>query len=402
MKWMEEEVKNMQHDFDCIVDRRSSDSVKYSRGACPDNVIPMWIADTDFAAPKEIGEALAKRALHPCYGYPFADPGFARAVAEWEKVRFGWQIEEEWVLYASGVLPYITFILETFSQPGDGVLIQTPVYPPFHWLVKNNGRKLITNPMVRDESGRYFMDFEDLERKFRENQVKVMLLCNPQNPTMRSFTEQELRKVGELCVKYKVLVISDEIHCDICYPGSRHIPFASLSDEISGITITLINPSKTFNVAGLRAGAAILSNSDLRTKLKETVVNHKGDSRNIFGSEALIAAYTSCGYYADELVEYLYENCRLVKEYLEREIPEIRMAKPEATYLLWLDCRGLELGQKELCDFFEQKAGILLNDGLTFGEEGRGFMRMNAACPRTVLKEALERIKSAVVQLRER
>lgn len=389
----------MTHDFDCIINRRMSDSVKYGGGSCPENIIPMWIADTDFAAPKEIGEALAKRALHPCFGYPFSDPRFAQAVAEWEMTRFGYHIDEEWVLYASGVLPYITFILETFSQPGDGVLIQTPVYPPFHWLVTNNNRKLVKNPMLRDESGRYTMDFEDLERSFRDEQVKIMLLCNPQNPTMRCFTETELKKVGELCLKYGVLVVSDEIHCDICYPGHVHIPFASVSKEIGNITITLINPSKTFNTAGLRAGAAIVSNRSLREKLKETVVNHKGDSRNIFGSEALIAAYTKCGYYADELVIYLHENCRMVKEFLDREIPEIRMAEPEATYLLWLDCRGLGLEQKELCGFFEEKAGILLNDGLTFGEEGRGYMRMNAACSRAVLNEALKRMKSAVGEL---
>lgn len=388
----------MVHDFDRVIDRRQSDSVKYSGEKCSDETIPMWIADTDFAAPVEIQEALMERARHPCYGYPFADPAFASAVAGWEKKRFGWDVEEEWVLYASGVLPCITFALEAFTSPGDGVLIQTPVYPPFHWLVENNGRKLVKNPMIQDEAGRYSIDYEDLERKLAGEQVKLMLLCNPQNPTMRCFAEEELRRIGELCLKYHVLVAADEIHCDICYGGHRHIPFASLSEALAEITITLTNPSKTFNVAGLRAGAAIVPNRDLRVRLKEVFVSHKGDSRNLFGSAALIAAYTKCDYYVDELVPYLEENCRLVKEFLEEHTPKIRMAQPEATYLIWLDCRDMGLEQETLCEFFEKKARVILNDGVTFGVEGRGFMRMNVACPRSVLLEALGRIREAYAE----
>lgn len=389
----------MRHNFDEIINRRVSECKKYEKTVYPEGIIPMWIADTDFAVPKEISDAIIKRAQHPCFGYPIETLEFEKAVQRWEKVRFNWDIDSEWVKYANGVLPFLMYAIRAFSYPGDEVIIQPPVYPPFSAIVKNNGRQLINNPLVQDENGKYQIDFEDLEKKLRNPRAKLLFLSNPHNPTMRCFTLEELTKVGELCLKYNVIVISDEIHCDLTYKGYKHIPFGSINEEFANNSMILVNPSKTFNIAGFRTGAAIIPNKQMRDNIQITIVNNKNYGRTIFGMLTFITAYTECDYYADEMMEYLQENRDYLVDFIRTNIPKVKISDPEATYLMWLDFKELGIEQEELKNFLFEKAKLGLNDGVTFGQEGKGFMRLNIACPKLVLVEALNRLKDAVNSL---
>ena len=359
----------------------------------------MWIADTDFAVPEEIAEAIQKRAEHPCFGYPVESFEFERAAARWEKVRFGWEVDPEWVKYSNGVLPFLMYAIRAFAYPGDKVVIQPPVYPPFQAITKNNGCQLLTNPLIQDENGKYQIDFEDLEEKLKDPRTKLFFMSNPHNPVMRAFTLEELTRIGELCLKYHVIVIADEIHCDLTYKGYHHIPFASISEEFAQNSMVLINPSKTFNIAGFRTGAAIIPNKKMRDNIQIIIEDNKNYGRTIFGMLSFITAYTECDYYADEMMDYLEENKNYIVDFIRNRIPRIKLAEPEATYLLWLDCRDLQMTQSELKTFFFEKAKLGLNDGATFGIEGTGFMRMNIACPRATLVEALNRLEKAVNEL---
>lgn len=389
----------MKHNFDEIIDRRDSECKKYERAVYPEDVIPMWIADTDFAVPKEISNAIIKRAQHPCFGYPIESFEFEKSAQRWEKTRFNWDIEPEWVKYANGVLPFLMYAIRALSYPGDEVIIQPPVYPPFSAIVKNNGRQLINNALVQDENGKYQIDFIDLEKKLKSPRAKLLFLSNPHNPTMRSFTLEELTKIGELCLKYSVTVISDEIHCDLVYKGHKHIPFGSINEKFANISMVLINPSKTFNTAGFRTGAAIIPNEVMRKNIQIIIEDNKNYGRTIFGMLTFITAYTECDYYADELMEYLEENRDYLLNFIKRNIPKIKISEPEATYLMWLDFRGFNMSQSELKSFLFEKAKLGLNDGATFGEEGKGFMRLNIACPKSTLVKALDNLKKAVDSL---
>lgn len=385
----------MNHNFDEIINRRESECKKYEP-SYPQDVIPMWIADTDFAVAKEISTAIQKRAMHPCYGYPVESFEFEKAAQRWEKVKFNWDIDPTWVKYSNGVLPFLMYAIRAFSYPGDKVVIQPPVYPPFSAIVKNNGRQLLTNPLKQDENGKYQIDFEDLENKLKDPRTKLFFMSNPHNPTMRCFTLEELTKIGNLCLKYNVIVISDEIHCDLTYKGYKHIPFGMISEEFAQNSMVLINPSKTFNIAGFRTGAAIIPNDEMRNNIQIVIENNKNYGRTIFGMLSFITAYTECDYYAEEMMMYLEENKNYLVNFLRERIPTIKLAEPEATYLMWLDCKELHMTQEELKAFFFEKAKIGLNDGATFGVEGTGFMRMNIACPKATLVEALNRLEKAV------
>lgn len=387
----------MRHNFDEIIDRRNSDCKKYEKANYPEDIIPMWIADTDFAAPKEIVDAIKERAEHACYGYPVETFEFEKAVARWEKVRFNWDVNPNWVKYASGVLPGMMIAIRTLTEPGDQIVIQTPVYPPFHALVKNNGRQLVTNELIKGEDGTYSIDFEDLENKLSSSRAKLLFLCNPHNPVMRAYTLEELTRIGEICIKHNVIVVSDEIHCDIVYKENKHIPFGSISKEFEQNCIVMVNPSKTFNIAGFRVGAMIIANDRIRDNIENGIVNNKAYGRTIFGMLTLTTAYTKCDYYADEMVEYLQGNRDYLVDFLKNRIPQIKIGTPEATYLFWLDCKGLGFEtQAELKSFMREKAKLALNDGETFGAPGTGYMRMNIACPRATLVEALNRLEKAI------
>lgn len=389
----------MRHNFDEVIDRRVSECKKYEAAAYPADVLPMWIADTDFAVPVEISKAIQERAQHPCFGYPIESFEFEKAAARWEKVRFGWDVDPHWVKYSNGVLPFLVYAIRAFSYPGDHVIIQPPVYPPFSAIVRNNGRQLKENHLVQDENGKYQIDFEDLEEKLKDPRAKLLFLSNPHNPAMRAFTLEELKRIGELCLKYHVIVVSDEIHCDLTYKGYKHIPFGSISEEFANNCMVLINPSKTFNIAGFRTGAAIIPNEQLRENIQITIVDNKNYGRTIFGMSTFITAYTQCDYYADEMMEYLQGNRDFMLSYIRERIPRIKLAEPEATYLMWLDCRDLNMSQEELKAFMFNRAKLGLNDGATFGAGGVGFMRMNIACPRATVEDAMERLEKAVNSL---
>lgn len=386
----------MRHNFDEEINRRATECKKYEAASYPEDVIPMWIADTDFAAPVEISQALCERAGHPCYGYPANQAEFEAATARWMRDRFHWDVKPEWVKYGAGVMPFIKFALDAFTAPGDQVIIQTPVYPPFHALVKNNGRQLVTNSLHIDEQLHYTMDLKDLESKLKNPRAKLLLLCSPHNPVMRVWTEAELRAVGDLCLKYNVFMVVDEIHCDLAYHGYQQTCFGTLGEAYARNAMIMVNPSKTFNIAGFRVGAAIIPDDVCRDRIETAIVNNKAYGRTIFGNIAFVTAYTKCDYYADELMEYLEENKNYLAQFLQTRIPRIRMGTPEATYLMWLDCSALNMTQDALKVFFRDKVKLGLNDGATFGPEGVGFMRMNIACTRKTLQDALHRMEREV------
>lgn len=385
------------HNFDEPVNRRGTDAKKYSQDYYPADVLPMWIADTDFKCPKPVVDALIDRMEQGVYGYPVVSRAFKEAICCWEKTRFNWEVPVDAAEFVPGVIPGIICAVRALSHPGDNIVIHTPCYPPFKDMSDHNGRHLLRNEL-KVENGRYVIDFEDLEEKLSQVRTKLFILCNPQNPTGRVFTREELVRIGELCLKHHVFVLSDEIHCDLIYKGHTHIPFGSISPEFADNSITFVNASKTFNTAGFRTAGFICTNEQVHKEVHEAVLDNKGIGENLAGTTATIAAYTQCAYYVGQLMEYLEGNLDIVCRKLE-EIPGIRMIRPEGTYLLWLDCRGLGLSQPELNDFFVKKAKLGFNSGTGFGPEGAGFMRMNIATQRANVEEAMRRMREAVLSL---
>lgn len=382
------------HDFDQTVDRKRGDSEKWNHYG--DDVLPMWVADSDFTAPQPIVDALAKRVEHGVFGYPDnMGRALENAAAHWMRSRFSWEAEPDWVSFSPGVSAALALGITTFAEPGDGVLMFTPTYPPFLRLTHTNGRAILASSLVY-EQGSYKVDWSDLEEKARG--AKLLLLCNPQNPTGKVFTREELLRIGDICLSNNITVLSDEVHCDYIAPQCKHIPFASLSEELNSICLTAINPSKTFNIAGLQAAAVIAGNTELRDRFR-TAVGLASLWGNTFGIIAFHTAYTQCAYYADQVAAYTRKNLELAVSHINEKIPGISTYLPEATYLLWLDCRELGFEQDELERFFIKKAKVALNSGTMFGPEGRGFMRMNLACPASTVREALGRIERAVLSL---
>lgn len=384
------------HDFDEIVNLRNTDSKKWN--FYPEDVIPMWIADTDFKCPKPITDALVQRAEIGIFGYPYLTNSFNLAVQNWMRKRFNWNIEENWVEYVVAVVPGLVNAIQAFTNPGDKVLINSPVYHPFHSIIGNCGRtKIISSLIYKD--GTWSLDFEDMENKLRDTRVKLFLLCNPHNPVGRVYTREELMRIAKMCLENNVIVVSDEIHSDLVYEGHTHIPFSSLSDEIRENSLTFINPSKTFNVPGLRTAAAIVPNKKLRDTFSNTLESNRANCRNSFGLIAFETAYNQCDYYADQMVKYLQSNFEYLLKYFTEKIPKIKVSKAEATYLIWLDCSELDMSPEELSDFMVRNAKVAMNSGSSFGKEGNNFMRMNIACPKSTLEEALRRIEEAVNRL---
>lgn len=389
---------NLVHNFDIDANRRGTDAKKYDPSIVGKDCIPMWIADTDFTSPQPVVDVLIKRASMPHYGYPYLSNDFNNAVVNWYSKRFSFnELNADMVEFVPCIIPGMIYAVREFSSIGDNVLIQTPVYPPFHAAIKNNGRNIIYNELIL-KNGRYEINFDDLEKKLQDIRTKIMFVCNPQNPTGRVFTKSELEKIGDLCVKYNVLILCDEIHADLVFDNKKHIPLASIKKEISDITITYVNPAKTFNIAGFRTAAVIITNKHLKRLFHEAVIKNKAIGRNIFGDVALITAYNECDYYADQLVLYLQETRDMAFKFFKENIQRIEAILPEATFLLWLDCKNLGFKtQSELVQFFREKVKVELNSGTTFGQnEGFLFMRLNFATPRNVVVEALNRIKTAV------
>lgn len=387
------------YDFDLIIDRKGTHSLKYdfaARRGKPEELLPLWVADMDFTAPPAVLEALSERIKHGVFGYSdAADEGYFSALSNWYKKHFDWQPRPEWLLKAPGVVFAICAAIRALTEPGDGVLVQQPVYYPFESTVKANERKLVVNPLILDD-GYYRMNLEEMERLIVTEQVKLFILCSPHNPVGRVWTREELTAAGELCVKYGVYVIADEIHADFIYPGRQHQIFAALSPEIADISILCTAPTKTFNLAGLQISNIFIPNSKLRRKVIKEIERTGYSQPNVMGLLACQAAYEEGEEWLEELLKYLRGNLSLLRGFLAEKLPSVKLIEPEGTYLAWLDFRALGLSDKELDELIVHKAGLWLDAGTMFGRGGEGFQRINIACPRSILQEALSRLEKAI------
>ena len=394
----------MKYDFDQICSRQNTNCVKWDAAETifgSGDVIPMWVADMDFQTARPIIEALETRVGHEFYGYTQPGSGLIEAVTERLKRKFGWQIEPEWIVFTPGVIPSVNIAVRSLTRPGDEVILQEPTYYPFFTTVNQNGCQIVTNKL-KLSGGHYEMDFVDLESKFHPrtgmrdtpSRVKSIILCNPQNPIGRLWNREELAQLGEIVIGHGATVISDEIHCEILFNGYKHTPFAAISEEFEQNCIICMAPSKTFNVAGLQASSIIIPNKKLRDSFNEARAGISNP--NLFGLTAMEAAYRYGDEWLEQLLDYLQENLEFTLEYFVQKIPRITVIRPQATYLLWLDCRALGLDDMTLRDFMRQKARVGLDDGFLFGAGGSGFQRMNIACPRGILEEDLHRIEIAV------
>ncbi|MDO8673222.1 MAG: MalY/PatB family protein [Dehalococcoidia bacterium] len=388
----------MKYDFDCVIDRTGTNSAKWDGRLAAygdEDVLPMPVADMDFLCPPAVVEAIKKRAEHGIFGYALKPPTYYEAIINWMQRRHGWQLEKDWLTHCSGVVPGLKLAVLAFSQPGDKIIVQSPVYFPFFNVIRNNGRQIVDSPL-KVENGRYSMDFEDLEKRF-DSRVKMLILCNPNNPTGNVWPKEDLVRIGELCLKHDVILVSDEIHSDLVYTGAKHTPTASISAEFARNTVTFIAPSKTFNLPGLSTSVAIIPNPRL-ISLYENMSQNVGGGANIFGMVGLEAAYRYGEDWLEQLLVYLEGNVSFLDNFIRERIPRIEFHRPQATYLMWLDCRGIGVEPARVREFMIKRARVGLNDGATFGPGGVGFVRMNIACPRSVLLEGLTRIENALAQ----
>lgn len=386
----------MNYNFDEIINRKNTNSEKWDN--CEErfgksDLLPLWVADMDFRTPDFIINALKKRLEHEIIGYAIRPESFYNSIRNWLKVK-GWEIDTEKIVFTPGVLAAINAAVNIFTKPNDKILILTPVYHPFMYAIDNNNRKTVKSSLIND-NGYYTIDYDDVESKLATG-VKMLIFCNPHNPVGRVWNINELKKIGELCLKYNVLIVSDEIHSDLIFEPNKHTYFASVSDDIAKNTITLLSPSKTFNIAGVFSSIAYSDNDDLIGKLRKyTDIMHISQG-TIFGDIAFEAAYTYGHDWLKQVIKYIDSNFDFIINYLQANIPQIRTQKPEGTYLMWLDCSNMSMSADELNDFMVNKANIALNPGIIFGKEGEFFMRLNAATPRLNLQNALENIKYAL------
>ncbi|MBP2665975.1 MAG: patB [Firmicutes bacterium] len=390
----------LQFDFTKVIERRGTGSRKWdARGAVFGNpdALPLWIADMDFASPPAVARRLVERASHPIYGYNTQEESLYQVFIDWVKLRHNWEIEKEWILLTPGVVPAIVLTLLALSEPGDGVIIQTPVYPPFFDSIRDNERRIVENPLLL-KNGRYEIDFADLEQKLADPANKLLLLCSPHNPVGRVWTREELTQVYELCRKYNVDVLADEIHSDLILPGHRHTVFAALGDPIAKESITFMAASKTFNIAGLNLSFVVVPCKRRRAKIEAWMTRLHIRRNNLFGVLATEAAYREGAEWLAELLQYLDGNAEALTEFVRTRLPGVRVTKPEGTYLGWLDFREHFSSNSELRKFLVQEAGVGFNPGEDFGKSGVGFARINFATQRIVLIEALTRIETALAR----
>lgn len=393
----------MEYQFDTLIDRRGTSSVKWDRMESlwgRTDLLPLWVADMDFATAPFVVEALKQRCEHPVLGYTDKSDGYYNAITGWVKARYGMDITRAMLNYVPGVVAGLGMAINCFTEPGDAVLIQTPVYPPFSWLVTRNRRRLITSPLLLKEDT-YAMDLDDLEHKIKAEGVKVFILCNPHNPGGVVWKEEELKAVAEICAANGVLVFSDEIHADLTLPPCRHRPFAMVSDKARMHTVTFMAPSKAFNMPGLSASHTVIFDEALQRQFTEYLEAGELGGGHLLAFTGVEAAYTHGTEWLDQCLAYIQGNIDYVLDFLAEHTPKIKALRPYASYLLWLDCRELEMEQPELVRFFVEKARLGLNDGKTFGEEGIGFMRMNIASPRSVIEQAMQQLKMAYDELEQ-
>jgi len=383
--------------FDELISRENTSCIKYDfreKVFGKPDVIPMWVADMDFRTPAFIIEALHDRLGHEILGYSYRPESYFSSLISWIASRHGWHVREEWIEFSPGVVPALNVCTLAFTKPGDEIVIQPPVYAPFHAAAKDHGRKLVYNRLVETDRG-WEMDLAGL-KKLINPATRMVILSNPHNPVGRAWKTDELASLAEICYDHGIVILSDEIHSDLILPGYRHIPLASLSDKAASITVTCMAPSKTFNLAGLSTSSMIIPDSGLREKYSQTLEGLHLHLGNIFGNVASEAAYTHGHEWLEQLMAYIARNVDLVMDYFREHVPQIRPVRPEATYMIWLDCRDMKLDGERLQRFFVEEAGVGMNEGSTFGPGGEGFMRMNLACPRSVVEKALKQIESAI------
>lgn len=387
----------MMWNFDEVINRENTNCVKYDQrqevfGRA--DVIPMWVADMDFRTPPFIIDALAARLKHEILGYSYRPDSYFRSFMNWLSERHGWEIQKEWIEFSPGIVPALNLCTLAYTEKGEGIIIQPPVYAPFHSAANDHERKLVYNCLLETEDG-WKMDPEGLAGLITQS-VKMIIISNPHNPVGRAWTKEELAAIVDICFEKGVIILSDEIHSDLILQGSRHIPVASISEKAAAITVTCMAPSKTFNLAGLSTSSLIIPDPVLRDKYRKTLEGMHLHLGNIFGNVASEAAYMYGRGWLDELLAYVQGNADLVMTYCREHIPGIRPVKPEATYMIWLDCRAMGLTGKELQHFFVDRAGVGMNEGSSFGPGGEGFMRMNLACPRLTVEKALKQIEKAI------
>lgn len=400
----------MTYNFDIETNKKGTHSIKweflfengrptYGDHADPkhgsERILPLWVADMDFRCAPPIIEALQKRAEQGVFGYCYPGDSYFEAVIDWIARRYGWQIERDWIVLTPGIVPGINMLVQSLLQPGDKVLVQRPVYHPFFSAVENNGCELVSNSLIY-ENGRYQMDFDDLAQKAADPALKMAILCSPHNPVGRVWTAEELRRFGEICLDNDVLVVSDEIHCDLIYAGNKFTSFATISERFAQNSIICTAPSKTFNIAGLKTSNIIIIDEALRTKFAKGILRNGLMGANTFGVVATEAAYRHGEPWLEAVMAYIEDNFRFMSEYIAENLPQLHIVQPEGTYLVWVDCSALNLDPDSRKKLLMQEAHVFLNEGKTFGVEGENFERINLACPRSILAEALERMRTAV------
>lgn len=358
------------------------------------DLLPMWVADMDFLAPKEVREKILDRANHGIFGYTFPSDRLFKVVRDWIGKRYGWDVSPSWMLPSNGVVPSISMAIQALTNVGDSVLIQTPVYTPFYDMIKNNDRKVVINPLI-EENGYYSINFVDFENKLKEEDVKLFILCNPHNPVGRVWKKEELNMMAELCEKYGVYIVSDEIHADIVFSPHKHTPIASLDKKYEEISITCYAPSKTFNIAGLQASVMVIPNQQIRSKISEIQKKLGFFTLNVFGLIGMEAAYEYGEQWLENLLSYLKNNIETAIKYIKDELPFLHVKEPEGTYLLWIDCRSLNMSDQEIQKALVEKGKLALEAGKKYGVEGEGFVRMNIGCHEETLIDGLHRLKKA-------
>lgn len=386
----------MKYDFHTHIDRYNTKSIKWERTEelfGEKNLLPMWVADMDFKPPAEVIEAFRKVVDHGIFGYTFTGQSVAESIQLWMKKRHNWDIDPSWILYSPGVVPSIGIAILALTEPGDKVMLQSPVYHPFFRMIRTNDR-IVVNSELKLKDNRYEIDFADFEEKIKDG-VKLFLLCNPHNPGGRVWTEDELRKIGEICVKHGCYILSDEIHADLIYKPNKHIPISSLDEKIADMTITVSAPTKTFNLAGMQVSTAIISNEKIRRAFEKIMATVALNSVNIFAINGMEAAYRHGEEWLEQLLEYLEENINIAVNFLKDEVPNVTPMIPDGTYLIWIDCRKLGLSDKEIEEALVKKGKLALESGPKYGPGGEGFVRMNIACSRETLLDGLNRFKKA-------
>lgn len=386
----------MKYNFDKEIDRKNSNSAKWNADPIKKDseILPMWVADMDIKVADEILDALKEPIEHGIIGYNIIPDSFYDSIIKWVDKRYGWKIKKEWISFIPGIVPGISIATNEFTEVGDQILIQPPVYHPFYRVAENNNREIVENPLKLND-GNYQMDFKDMKEKITEK-TKMAVLCSPHNPVGRVWTKSELEEFGKICLDNNIIIVSDEIHSDLILKGNKHVPTAMISDELAMNTITFMSPSKTFNIPGLFASVAIIANEDLRAKFNDRLEKWELTHANTFSVAGFTAAYNHGEEWLEQALAYLEDNIDFAVKYINENIDKVKVNKPEGTYLLWLDFNELGKTPEEVEDLLLNKGKVMLNNGAMFGPGGEGFFRLNIACPRSMLEDGLERIKLAV------